>query len=159
VKIEPMENGLSVTQPVEGETGIGKSIQISLLDDKPQVIVHHMLTNHNLQPVECAPWAITQFKTGGVAILPQAEQQTGLLPNRLLALWPYSDVSNSHVVWGNRHILVLAEMQNPFKIGFPNPRGWLAYWLNGTLFVKHAPYDARATYFDLGSSSECYWSD
>jgi hypothetical protein len=159
VKIEPMENGLSVTQPVEGETGIGKSIQISLLDDKPQVIVHHMLTNHNLQPVECAPWAITQFKTGGVAILPQAEQQTGLLPNRLLALWPYSDVSNSHVVWGNRHILVLAEMQNPFKIGFPNPRGWLAYWLNGTLFVKHAPYDARATYFDLGSSSECYCND
>jgi hypothetical protein len=31
--------------------------------------------------------------------------------------------------------------------------------LNGTLFVKRAKYDAGSSYFDFGSSSECYCND
>jgi len=45
------------------------------------------------------------------------------------------------------------------KIGFPNPRGWLAYWLSGTLFVKRAGFDPQSDYYDFGSSSECYCKD
>lgn len=156
VEIVPMRTGLSVTQPVEVETGIEKSIQVSLVEDKPQVILRHMLTNRGQWPVECAPWAITQLRTGGVAILPQSREQTALLPNRSLTLWPYSDLTSPQVRWGNRYILIHAGMQNPFKVGFPNPRGWLAYWLDGALFVKRAAFDAQAEYYDFGSSSECY---
>ena len=159
VSIDPLKDGLLATQPVEAETGIEKSIQVSLVGDKPQVVVRHTLTNHNSQPVEYAPWAITQFKTGGMAILPQPRLQTGFLPNRSLALWPYTDVNSPQVTWGNHYILLSAEMQNPFKVGFPNPRGWLAYCLNDTLFVKHAEYEAHAEYGDFGSSSECYCND
>lgn len=159
VDIIPTEKGLSVIQQVEVETGIDKSIRISLVEDKPQVIVQHTLTNRGLWAVECAPWAITQFRTGGVAILPQPREQTEVLPNRSLALWPYTDVRNPKVTWGNRYILVQADMQKPFKVGFPNPRGWLAYWLEGTLFVKRATFDAKADYYDFGSSSECYCND
>jgi hypothetical protein len=127
------------------------------VEEKPQVIVNHTLTNRGLLPVECAPWAITQLKTGGVAILPQAQQQTEVLPNRLLALWPYTEISDPNVSWGNQYILVRAEMQErAFKIGFPNLRGWLAYWHSGTLFVKRAAFDPQATYYDFNSSSECY---
>jgi hypothetical protein len=157
VDIAPTHNGMLVTQPVEVQTGIEKSIHISLVEDKPQVIVRHTLTNRGLQPVECAPWTITQFKPGGVAILPQSREQTEILPNRSLALWPYTDITNPHVSWSNQYILVCAEMQEgAFKIGFPNPRGWLAYWQSGTLFVKRAAFDPQAAYYDLGSSSECY---
>jgi len=156
VEIIPDQAGLSVIQPVEDETGIEKSIQISLVEDKPQVIVRHTLTNRGLWPVECAPWAITQLKVGGVAILPQSREQTDFLPNRSLALWPYTDLASSQATWGNHYILVRTEMQDPFKIGFPNPRGWLAYWLGGMLFVKRAAFDAQAEYYDFGSSSECY---
>lgn len=156
VTVVPAREGLLVTQPVEVQTGIEKAIQISLVDEKPQVIVRHTLTNRGLWPVECAPWAITQFRTGGVAILPQSREQTEVLPNRSLSLWPYTDISNPHVTWGNQYVLVRAEMQQPFKIGFPNPRGWLAYWLDGVLFVKRAPFDPKSAYYDLGSSSECY---
>jgi hypothetical protein len=156
VEVLPVQNGLSVTQPVEVQTGIEKSIQVSLVADKPQVIVRHTLTNRGLWPVECAPWAITQLKKGGVAILPQSQERTGLLPNRSLVLWPYTDLASLQVSWGNRYILVRAEMQGPFKVGFPNPHGWLAYWLDGTLFVKRAAFDAQAEYYDFGSSSECY---
>jgi len=157
VEVVPTSNGLSVTQPVEAQTGIEKSILISLVDEKPQVILRHTLTNRGLWPVECAPWAITQLKTGGVAILPQSQQQTEILPNRSLALWPYTEIANPQVSWGNQHILIRAEMQGrAFKIGFPNLRGWLAYWYTGTLFVKRAAFDPQAVYYDFNSSSECY---
>jgi hypothetical protein len=156
VDIFPTQDGLLVTQPVDVQTGIEKSIQISLVVDKAQIIVRHQLTNQGLWPVECAPWAITQFKTGGVAILPQSREQTEFLPNRRLVLWPYTDFTNTQINWGNRYILFRAQMQSAFKLGFPNPRGWLAYWLNGTLFVKRATFDPQARYYDFGSSSECY---
>lgn len=156
VEITQTEDSLSVTQQVEAETGIEKSMRISLTRDKAQVVIHHTLTNRGVWPIECAPWAITQFKTGGVAILPQSREQTDLLPNRSLAFWSYTDVASPHVTWGNEYILIRAEKQPPFKVGFPNPRGWLGYWLNGTLFVKRAAYDLQAKYYDFNSSSECY---
>jgi hypothetical protein len=160
VEILPTHNGLSVIQQVEVETGISKAIRISLVEDKPQVIVRHSLTNGGQWSVECAPWAITQFRTGGVAILPQSKEQSDFIPNRSLALWPYTDIANPHVSWGNSCILLRAEIQEgAFKVGFPNPRGWLAYWLNGTLFVKRATFDAQAEYFDFNSSSTCYCND
>ena len=160
VDIVPTRTGLSVTQQVEAETGIEKSIQISLVEDKPQVILHHTLTNRGLWPIETAPWAITQLRTGGVALLPQSQEQRPFLPNRLLTLWSYTDIANPHVSWGNRCVLLRAEIQEgAFKIGFPNARGWLAYWLNGTLFVKRAGFDAKKEYFDTNSSSTCYCND
>jgi hypothetical protein len=156
VEIIQEENSLSVTQQVEAGTGIEKSMRIALTRDRAQVIIHHTLTNRGLWSIECAPWAITQFRTGGVAILPQSTEQTDLLPNRSLALWSYTDIANPHVTWGNEYILLRAETQPPFKVGFPNLRGWLAYWLEGTLFIKRAAYDPRSLYYDYGSSSECY---
>ena len=157
VDISQVHNGILATQAVEDQTGLEKSIHISLVDDKPQVILRHTLTNRGMWSVECAPWAITQFKTGGIAILPQSRQQTDLLPNRSLALWPYTDINNPHTQWGNRYILVHAEMhEKAFKIGFPNLRGWLGYLIEGTLFVKRASYDPQAAYYDFNSSSECY---
>jgi hypothetical protein len=134
VEIVSVENGYMVTQEVEAKTGLQKSIEIRLPGDAPQIIITHSLSNQGLWPVTCAPWAITQLKAGGVVILPQSCKETGVLPNRSLAFWPYTNPSNPNVTWGQNHILVRAEMETPFKVGFPNPRGWLAYWLNETLF-------------------------
>ena len=90
------------------------------------------------------------------AILPQSNEETGFLPNRSIAVWPYTDINSPHIQWGNRYILIPTKMKSPFKIGFPNRRGWLAYWNEGTLFVKRAAYYPKAQYYDFGSSSECY---
>jgi hypothetical protein len=154
-----VENGYLLTQDVETKTGLQKSMEVCLQSDSSRVVITHRLSNQGLFPVISAPWAITQLKPGGVAILPQSRKETSELPNRSLALWPYTDPSNSNVSWGQNYILLRANMDAPFKIGFPNPRGWLAYWLNGTLFVKRANYESQSSYFDFGSSSECYCND
>jgi len=158
VEVETLSDGVRVSQ-VETLTGMRKTMEVRLPAGRPRVVVTHTLTNLGLWPVSCAPWAITQLKVGGVAILPQSQVDTDVLPNRALAIWPYTDLNSPFVHWGNRYILLEARMPSPFKIGFPNPRGWLAYWWNRTLFVKRAPYDARAYYCDFGSSSECYCNE
>jgi hypothetical protein len=156
VEIIPLENGLKLTKPVDVESEVGKSIQIMLSPKPFQVIITHQLKNYGEHPVQCAPWAITQFRPGGVAILPMNNVDTGFLPNQNLVLWPYTNLADRHLQLRRFHIRVNANMGSPFKIGFANPVGWLAYWLEGTLFVKSADYNPQAYYPDFGCSSECY---
>jgi len=160
VTITNTDIGVLVTQPVEEQTGIQKSLAITLPGQDARVVVDHSLHNLSGEPVELAPWAITQFRPGGVALLPQATGPAdayGLLPNRHIALWPYTQINSPHITWGDRYLFVEATMQaGALKIGFPNPTGWLGYALGDTLFVKHAASRPDAAYFDRGSSSECY---
>ena len=157
-----VQGGVRVTQPVEPGSGIVKSLTITLPGDGPTVIVDHVLENGGLWQVELAPWAITQMKPGGFAILPQPTgdaDEAGVLPNRLISLWPYTDITSPHINWGNRYIFVKANMQDgALKVGYPNPTGWIAYYVDDTLFVKYAEYLQTEEYFDNSSSSECYCS-
>jgi len=161
VTITEVPNGIQTIQAVEPDTGIEKQMTVTMPDDTAHVIIDHTLTNRGTgTPVELAPWAITQFKTGGFAILPQTSRDTGLLPNRRLALWPYTRLNSPHLHLGDRFVLVHAAMTNEkFKIGWANSEGWLAYWVDNTLFVKYALYQDSADYYDFGSSSECYCDD
>ncbi|MGB3906328.1 MAG: hypothetical protein WBB22_15570 [Anaerolineae bacterium] len=160
VTITDVESGILVTQPIEAQTGIQKSLTITLPGQDAHVTIDHTLHNSGRRPVELAPWAITQLKPGGIAILPQATRpadEYGLLPNRHIVLWPYTHINSPHIQWGDRYVFVEATMESgALKIGFPNPAGWLGYFVEDTLFVKHVAYQPDAAYFDRGSSSECY---
>ncbi len=162
VHIALRPDGVTVTAPVEEATRLQKIIEVRFLNREPRLVVDHILINHNLWAIECAPWAITQLRPGGFAILPQPTVPTdpaGVWPNRRIVLWPYTDVKSPFIRWGNRYIFVRAAMSDgQLKLGFPNQRGWLAYFYDGFLFVKYAPYDPHADYYDEGSSSECFCS-
>jgi hypothetical protein len=110
--------------------------------------------------VELAPWAITQFTTGGEAILPMGapfSDAAGLLPNRILTLWPYRNPGCPQMRVGQQLLRFMANLSTgAFKMGCPNPAGWLAYMLTDTLFIKEAPYHQEADYYDRSSSSEFY---
>lgn len=147
----------TLTQPVEALTGIEKALSITLDDQTANVTIEHRLTNRGDAPFDCAPWAITQFKPGGLAILPQSTSDSGLLPNRRLAIWPYTDLNAPNLHLDNRYITIEATLDSSkFKLGWANERGWQGYWLDGTLFVKSAEFDPSANYPDFGSSAECY---
>jgi len=160
VDVQVLDNGVHVTQDVESQTGIQKELKIHLIEDKAEVEVKHKITNEGKQEWTLAPWAITQLIPGGVGILPLyggGNPDNPTLPDRSLVLWPYTDIKSPHITWGNEQILIQAQMQEgSLKVGFTNPAGWLAYWIEGTLFVKRADYDPQAAYFDFGSPSQCY---
>jgi len=160
IEVLPLADGVWVKAPVEPETDIQKGLKIQLKPGSNRVQIEHILENKGVWPVTCAPWAITQMAPGGTALLPQNTDlwdDNPTLPNRPVVLWPYTDINNPAITWGNDVTLVQAKMrEGMLKIGYPNPRGWLAYWLDGTLFIKRAGFDPKAQYFDFGCSSECY---
>jgi hypothetical protein len=160
VQIEDTDNGIIITQPVEAKTGLQKSISITIPDETAKVVLDHTIRNRANEALELAPWAVTMLKPGGVAILPQTVglvEEYGVLPNRSVTLWPYTQVNSPHIMWGDRYLFIQADLkENKLKIGFPNSVGWLGYFLTGTLFVKYARYDQKESYYDQQSSSECY---
>ena len=144
ISVSEAAGGVTFTQPVEPQTGIEKSLQISLTNQEARVIVDHRLKNHGSETVELAAWAITQLKPGGSAILPQTSDLTdqyGLLPNRQVALWPYTRANSKSITWGDQFIFIRADMvDGALQIGFPNPRGWLGYLREMVLFIKQAVF-------------------
>lgn len=157
VIITDIPHGIQTSQAIEVSTGIQKQMAITLPDETAHVVIDHTLINHGPWAVELAPWAITQLKAGGFAILPQSTTDTGLLPNRRLSFWPYTRVDSPHLQLDSRFVFVHAVMLNgKLKLGWANPDGWLGYWIANTLFIKEAVYQDGADYFDFGSSSECY---
>ncbi|HSH00944.1 MAG TPA: hypothetical protein VLL52_00405 [Anaerolineae bacterium] len=155
--VTPYARGLQLSQPLHPDTGLTNTITITLPDDSPRLIIDHTIRNHTLWPLTLAPWAITQFPPGGFAILPQNTTDTGLLPNRHLAIWPYTPLNSPYIQWDNPFIFIHAKLTDKkIKIGWPNPHGWLAYWRDRVLFVKQAAYQPNATYPDNNSNSECY---
>lgn len=160
VQIEALAGGLAAVQPPEAGSGLRKTIRVRLPDDRARVVVEHGLENTGQSAVLCAPWAISVMRPGGTAILPQAQELAdpdGVQPNRSLILWPYTDLSQSWIEPGKDYLRVHGlQVEAPTKVGFANPRGWLAYHLDEVLFVKFAAYQPGAPYLDQGASSQCY---
>ena len=100
------------------------------------------------------------LRPGGVGLIPlstDTDDEHGLLPNRQIVFWPYTDLKSPHLNLGNQGVAVQAVMeQGALKVGAPNPLGWLAYQLESLLFVKRAAYQAGGHYLDRGASSQIY---
>jgi hypothetical protein len=112
--------------------------------------------------VEIAPWTITQLHLGGTAILPMPVDkvdEAGLLPNRQISFWSYSRINDPRLSLRDDFSLFHAESLPPFKMGYFNPHGWLAYWMDGILFKKSFGAKADAKYPDNNSNAELYCSD
>ncbi|HKS30251.1 MAG TPA: hypothetical protein VJS44_20670 [Pyrinomonadaceae bacterium] len=155
------ERGLRLTQRVERETGIQKELFVTLEDEGTRVTIRHVITNRNLWAIEVAPWAITNMKAGGEAILPQEPYRSWdeyLLPARPFVLWHYTDLSDPRWTIGPRYLRLKSDerIASPQKAGVLNKQGWAAYHLRGTLFIKRFDYEEGASYPDYGSNAEVY---
>lgn len=151
------ENTLVLIPPTEPTTGMQKTIGITLAGDHMEVA--HTLTNHGIWPVEAAPWGISVMKIHSVAIFPQPQgDPAGLLPNRTVALWPYTDMSDPRVQWGRRFIVIRQDpaVQRRIKVGLSARDGWAACLVGATLFLKGLDYFADAVYPDLGCTVESF---
>ena len=153
-------NTLRLIPPPEGPTGIQKVMEVTLIGDQPHVEVRHLLENKGLWAVDLAPWALTVLNLGGLAIVPHSAWQTveDLLPNRVVTLWPYSDMRDPRVDWGSQYILLRQDPQRepPFKVGTNSTQGWTAYYRQNQLLIKCFDYYPDAIYPDGGCSVETY---
>lgn len=167
---EPDDSGVQVKKdgfemlvegPIEPHNRVRKSIRFTMDPQKAVVYVEHKLENHHVWPVEMAAWAITQMCMGGTGIVPLRNPgvHAGLLADRQVALWPYSDVADTRFIMQNDWFAVRGEPKPyAFKVGVFNPCGWIAYLYGEYLFVKR--FEVKAGRFaDYGCNAEIYVMD
>jgi hypothetical protein len=161
--ITELPEGVSIEAPTEPGTGIRKQIEIRLAPDKPSITLTHTLVNDGLWTVELAPWTITQFRLGGTVILPVPvgnSDPAGLLHNRQFSFWPYARLNDPRLKLDDDFILFKAgALLPPFKLGYFNTRGWVAYWLDEVFFRKAFTVQAGLPHPDNNCNAEIYCND
>lgn len=157
ITITREENRVTLAGGVD-PSGLEKEISFRLEENR--VALTHRVTWHGSQPIELAPWAITQVRLGGMAILPQSSIDTGLLPNRNLVIWPYSHLKDQRLDLYDDWILVRGRPdKEALKVGNYNPYGWIAYALENVLFTKRFSTSPVHRHPDMGCNVECYVRD
>lgn len=164
VEVQLTAEGACMHLAADAHSRIAKTIEITLLDERPGVHVRHTLRNEGAWPVELAAWAITQLAPGGVAILPQQTgllDEDGVLPNRQVTLWPYASWSDSRLHLADDYLFVHARADRPdrFKIGILNRHAWAGYLGQGYLFAKYTTPRPDETHPDMGCNTEAYTDD
>lgn len=152
-----IDNGICLIPEPQAWNELQMEMQV-VMSESGEVTVTHRITNIGAWEKEFAPWALTVMKVGGLEVIPQPKKDTGLLGNRIIALWPYSDMADKRINWGNDYITLRPNPSNKkaFKFAINNEHGFAAYFNHGNLFVKkYSPVDC-GNYPDGGVSFETY---
>ena len=135
------------------------SIEIEMCEDKACAKITHKVENIGDKAVEGAIWALSVMTDGGTVICPQPDNDTGLLGNRVLALWPYTKFTDTRWNLFDRYITVRQDknISEKFKFGINNNKGWIAYQNHGQLLKKsYEPNHPDGDYPDFGVSTEIF---
>ena len=137
------------------ENGVAHEMELVLEDS---LIIHHRVTNISEETQQFAIWALTVAARGGIEIMPMNTNDTGLLANRIISVWPYTDLHDERLYLGEKYVtLRQTPKERPFKLGFDNMSGCVYYVLGDTVFCKkYAANHPDGRYPDGGVSCETY---
>lgn len=160
VHLQQLADGIRLWREDHGQFHWERAIEIRVEADAPRLHLVHKLRNLAPQPTVAAPWTITVLPLGSRIRVPVPRGELnnkGLLPNRNLVYWPYSNVSDTRLHLYNEFIEVKADpLPCAFKTGVYSNRGWAAAEIGDWLLVKHitpCELDAR---LDMGANIEVY---
>lgn len=155
-----IENGAKIIAPIQRYTNLMPEFEITIINDN-EVKVVNRLRNCGAWPAEFAVWCISVVAPGGTEIIPQPQRKTGLLHNRLIALWDYANMEDDRVKWGNRYIRLRQDTgaKEVFKMGINSEHGYALYFNNGGLFVKKFDTIDGGNYPDGGMNFESYTNE
>jgi hypothetical protein len=150
------DNFVTVTAPLEKETATRRAMKLTLADDV--LTVSNIIENRNLFDVKFAAWGITQLVSGGSLVVPTDCPDTGLVANRAVSLWSYSDMNDERIYWGSKYIAVTPQDKPvpPLKFGFTSAEKKCVYFNHDQAFVMESQYGAEGEFPDFGCNFECY---
>jgi len=159
VRIEAEGETVTVHGNPETANSVQKSVTIMpYTEGSIQVI--HTIKNIGRWPIKLACWGLSVMRPEGFAIIPFQPlkvDEEGLLPDRHLTFWPYTDLSDERLIFTDEFIFVKQDpkTENPVKIGTMANPSWTAYWTDRTLFVKEFERK-EGEYPDFGCNVEVY---
>jgi len=160
VEIQEIEDGVRTIQSPGSITGMQKVMEITLEPKANGVGIRHVLTNKGDKAAKVAPWAATVLAMNGVGIIPLPEKilhSEQVVPNQEWSLWGYTDFSDPRWTLGSRYVLFRQDPQRgPNKLGIAHREGWVAYLVDGYLFVKFFAMKDGVEYPDGGVNFETF---
>lgn len=152
------EHGARFIQPPQLENHVQFEIELIMEDEAPQLKVIHRVTNIGKADKQFAVWALSVMAPGGTEIIPMNTNETGLLPNRCVAMWPYCDYNDDRLYLGHKYATLRQDAtRGAFKMGLDANHGTAYYALGDTVFKKqYAQTHPTGVYADYGCSFETY---
>ncbi len=162
VEYETTTDGAIFTPQPDTEIGVQKTLEIKMDPDDANIQVDMQIKNISDADKEFAVWSLSVCTDGGTLIIPMNTNDTGLLPNRIISVWPYTDMNNDRLYWGQKYITVKQDVtaEKPIKIGVDLNCGTAYYVLNDDILCKN--YETNhpdGIYPDGGCSFETYTND
>jgi len=158
VVYERRGNVFTFTPPVQKITGWQFCIEITFDENEAKAAVRHILTNKSGKEQKGSIWAFSVTAAGGRVFQKMAQDDTGLLSNRNLILWPYNNMTDKRFYMDDTYITLQQDSraETSFKIGTNNTGGSVLCLNNGTVFKKEFTHIAGAEYPDFGCSTEVF---
>ncbi len=159
VDYELLSDGVLFTAKEDYNNNCQKSLEVKIPDGNAEMSVTMRVKNIGDAPKEFAIWGITVCNAGGNLIIPMNTNDTGLLHNRNISVWPYTDMSDKRIYWGKKYVTVKQDVNaiTPIKIGFDLNGGKAYYVLGDDVFEKtYSPNHPNGNYPDGGCSFETY---
>ena len=159
VSYEITEHGAIFTPNAEVENGVQKSLEIKMDPDDANMHVTMHAKNITNSPKEFAVWGLTVSATGGTLIIPMNDNDTGLLANRNISVWPYTNLADSRLRFGKSYITLRQDTNigQALKLGFDLNSAEAYYCLGDDIFRKAYPtYHPHEKYPDNNCSFETY---
>ena len=157
VQYTETEDGAIFTPNEEKELGLQKQLLVEIVNGKLKV--ENRIKNTLKTPQTYSVWALSVSNVGGTLIIPMNRNNTGLLSNRTIMVWPYTDLSDDRIFFGQKYITLRQDVDatTPIKLGLDLNQGTVYYVLNEQVFKKvYSQYHPTAAYPDNNVSFETY---
>ena len=152
-----LSDGVLFTSQKQKSSDMKLEFEVVMGKDATDIMVVHTAENCSKKVQTHGIAAATMISENGTAVLPQScEDHIKLIPNRMIALWPGTVLSDPRISQNNKYIFLSREPQNsaPLKIGINNTSGWGAYIGKKYAIVKRYVHTPQAAYPDFGCSFE-----
>lgn len=156
VKVLELSNGVSFVSDTEITTGLQKILNI-YMDDNGNATIDHIFLNQGKHTTpKIALWTLSVMDKGAKAEIPLSTKDTGLLANRNLVLWSYTDINDKRLSIQNDKITVSqsCDAETALKIGAYVDKQ-VKVNIKGMIFTKD--FDRKdGDYADFHCNVECY---
>lgn len=159
VKYEITQSGAVFTPNAEVENGMQKQLEIKMDPDDSNMYVTMRVTNIKPTAQKFSVWGLTVSACHGTLIIPMNDNDTGLLHNRNISVWPYTNLADSRLHFGKKYVTLRQDtnIEQSFKLGFGLNNAEAYYCLGNQVFRKS--YDTNhktESYPDNDCSFETY---
>ena len=153
------ENGAIFEANDDIKNGVKKSFEVKMDKDNANMQIDTKIKNISSANKEFAVWCISVSAAGGTLVIPMNTNDTGLLHNRQISVWPYTDLSDKRLRFGKKYVTIKQDVNanGPLKMGFDLIDGQVYYVLGDNVFSKkYKNNHPNGNYPDNNVSFETY---